>query len=113
MNERVEVDLGEKSLIIETGKVAKQAHGATIVRLGDTMILATVVEAKEVDEEQDFFPLFVDYREKTYAAGKIPGTPGSIDSVNDVLDKGILYIYTHVTKLLGYAGANYFKATGR
>jgi polyribonucleotide nucleotidyltransferase len=73
MNERVEVDLGGKSLIIETGKVAKQAHGATIVRLGDTMILATVVEAKEVDEEQDFFPLFVDYREKTYAAGKIPG----------------------------------------
>jgi len=73
MVERVEVDLGEKSLIIETGKVAKQAHGATIVRLGDTMILATVVEAKEVDEAQDFFPLFVDYREKTYAAGKIPG----------------------------------------
>ncbi len=73
MTERVEIDLGEKSLIIETGKVAKQAHGATIVRLGDTMILATVVEAKEVDEEQDFFPLFVDYREKTYAAGKIPG----------------------------------------
>jgi len=73
MNERVEVDLGGKSLIIETGKVAKQAHGATIVRLSDTMILATVVEAKEVDEEQDFFPLFVDYREKTYAAGKIPG----------------------------------------
>jgi len=71
--ERVEVDLGGKSLIIETGKVAKQAHGATIVRLGDTMILATVVEAKQVDEEQDFFPLFVDYREKAYAAGKIPG----------------------------------------
>ena len=73
MVERVEIDLGGKSLTIETGKVAKQAHGATTVRLGDTMILATVVEAKEVDEEQDFFPLFVDYREKTYAAGKIPG----------------------------------------
>jgi 4-hydroxy-2-oxoheptanedioate aldolase len=51
--------------------------------------------------------------EKMIAAGKIPGTPGSIDSVNGVLDKGILYIYTHVTKLLGYAGANYFKSTGR
>jgi len=73
MVERVEIDLGGKSLTIETGKWAKQAHGATIVRLGDTMILATVVEAKQVDEEQDFFPLFVDYREKTYAAGKIPG----------------------------------------
>jgi len=71
--ERVEVDLGGKSLSIETGKVAKQSHGATMVRLGDTMILATVVEAKQVDEEQDFFPLFVDYREKAYAAGKIPG----------------------------------------
>jgi polyribonucleotide nucleotidyltransferase len=73
MAERVEIDLGGKSLIIETGKVAKQAHGAATVRLGDTIILATVVEAKQVDEEQDFFPLFVDYREKTYAAGKIPG----------------------------------------
>jgi polyribonucleotide nucleotidyltransferase len=73
MVERVEIDLGGKSLVIETGKVAKQAHGAATVRLGDTIILATVVEAKQVDEEQDFFPLFVDYREKAYAAGKIPG----------------------------------------
>jgi polyribonucleotide nucleotidyltransferase len=73
MAERVEVDLGERSLIIETGKVAKQSHGAATVRCGDTIILASVVEAKHVDLEQDFFPLFVDYREKAYAAGKIPG----------------------------------------
>ena len=73
MNERVEVDLGGRSLIIETGKVAKQSHGAATVRSGDTIILATVVEAKQVDLEQDFLPLFVDYREKAYAAGKIPG----------------------------------------
>jgi polyribonucleotide nucleotidyltransferase len=73
MIERVEVDLGGRSLIIETGKVAKQSHGATTVRSGDTIILASVVEAKHVDLEQDFFPLFVDYREKAYAAGKIPG----------------------------------------
>ncbi len=73
MAERVEVDLGGRSLIIETGKVAKQSHGAATVRSGDTIILATVVEAKHVDLEQDFFPLFVDYREKAYAAGKIPG----------------------------------------
>ncbi|KPL03757.1 MAG: hypothetical protein AMJ73_05310 [candidate division Zixibacteria bacterium SM1_73] len=73
MAERVEVDLGGRSLIIETGKVAKQSHGAATVRSGDTIILATVVEAKQVDAEQDFFPLFVDYREKAYAAGKIPG----------------------------------------
>lgn len=73
MTERMETNLGEKNLTIETGKVAKQAHGSAIVRLGDTVILATVVEAKPVDEEQDFFPLLVDYREKAYAAGKIPG----------------------------------------
>jgi polyribonucleotide nucleotidyltransferase len=73
MHERVEVDLGGRSLIIETGKVARQSHGAATVRSGDTIILASVVEAKQVDLEQDFFPLFVDYREKAYAAGKIPG----------------------------------------
>jgi polyribonucleotide nucleotidyltransferase len=73
MVERIEINLDGKSLIIETGKVAKQAHGAVTVRSGDTIILATVVEAKQVDEEQDFFPLLVDYREKAYAAGKIPG----------------------------------------
>lgn len=73
MESRLEMDLGGKTLILETGKVAKQAHGSAMVRLGDTVILATVVEAKEVDEEKDYFPLFVDYREKSYAAGKIPG----------------------------------------
>jgi polyribonucleotide nucleotidyltransferase len=73
MEFRSEMDLGGKTLVVETGKVAKQAHGAAMVRLGDTVILATVVEAKEIDEDQDFFPLFVDYREKAYAAGKIPG----------------------------------------
>jgi len=51
--------------------------------------------------------------EKIIAAGKIPGTPGSIDSIKAVLDKGILYTYTHLTKLLGYAGADFFKAAGR
>ncbi len=73
MELRLEMELGGKTLTVETGKVAKQAHGAAMVRLGDTVILATAVEAKEVDEEQDFFPLLVDYREKAYAAGKIPG----------------------------------------
>jgi len=73
MESRLEIELDGKTLMVETGKVAKQAHGAAIVRLGDTVILATAVEAKQVDEEQDFFPLLVDYREKAYAAGKIPG----------------------------------------
>jgi polyribonucleotide nucleotidyltransferase len=73
MEFRRELDLGGKTLVVETGKVAKQAHGAAMVRLADTVILATAVEAKEIDEDQDYFPLFVDYREKAYAAGKIPG----------------------------------------
>jgi polyribonucleotide nucleotidyltransferase len=73
MEVKLQADLSGKILTVETGKVAKQAHGAAMVRLGDTMILATAVEAKPLDERQDFFPLLVDYREKAYAAGKIPG----------------------------------------
>jgi polyribonucleotide nucleotidyltransferase len=73
MEARLEIDLQGKTLIVETGKMAKQAHGSALVRLADTVILATAVEAKELDQEQDFFPLLVDYREKAYAAGKIPG----------------------------------------
>lgn len=69
---RVEKTIGENSLIIETGKLAKQAHGAVVVRYGDTVTLVTAVEG-EADEGRDFFPLVVDYREKTYAAGKFPG----------------------------------------
>jgi polyribonucleotide nucleotidyltransferase len=69
---RVERPFGTHSLIFETGKIAKQAHGAVIVRYGDTMTLTTAVEG-EADPGRDFFPLVVDYREKTYAAGKFPG----------------------------------------
>jgi polyribonucleotide nucleotidyltransferase len=69
---RVECQLGSGTLSLETGKIAKQAHGAVVVRYGDTMTLTTAVEG-EADETRDFFPLVVDYREKTYAAGKFPG----------------------------------------
>jgi polyribonucleotide nucleotidyltransferase len=69
---RVERILGRQKLIIETGRWAKQAHGAAVVTYGDTVTLVTAVEG-EADEERDFFPLVVDYREKTYAAGKFPG----------------------------------------
>src|ERR1700686_302401 len=69
---RVECLLGGQQLSLETGKLAEQAHGAVVVRLGDTVTLVTAVEG-EVDEGRDFFPLVVDYREKTYAAGKFPG----------------------------------------
>ena len=73
MEESYELDLDGKKLSIQIGKVARQADGAAIVRLADTMILATAVAAKEAIEGQDFFPLTVDYREKAYAAGRIPG----------------------------------------
>ena len=58
---------------IETGRLAKQAHGSVLVRYGDTMILAAVVGSKQPREGIDFLPLFVDYRERSYAGGKIPG----------------------------------------
>jgi len=71
--EKVGMQLGEKELSIETGKMAKQSHGAAVVRYGDTVVLGTVVASREPKEEVDYLPLFVEYREKTYAAGKIPG----------------------------------------
>ncbi|MBI5463531.1 MAG: polyribonucleotide nucleotidyltransferase [Ignavibacteriales bacterium] len=67
------VDLNGKMFSYETGRLAKQADGAVMVRYADTMVLATVVSAREAKEGQDFFPLQVEYREKTAAAGKIPG----------------------------------------
>jgi polyribonucleotide nucleotidyltransferase len=64
--------LGASNLVLETGKLAKQAHGAVTVRYGDTVALVAAVEGDPI-EGRDFFPLTVDYREKTYAAGKFPG----------------------------------------
>lgn len=68
-----EVEIGGKTFSIETGRYARQANGAVMVRYGDTMVLVTAVASDEVKEDQDFFPLQVEYREKTSAAGKIPG----------------------------------------
>jgi len=68
-----EINLGGKPLTLETGRLARQADGSVMIRYGDTMVLATVVSAREPKEGQDFFPLQVEYREKTAAAGKIPG----------------------------------------
>ncbi|MBN2289648.1 MAG: polyribonucleotide nucleotidyltransferase [Candidatus Glassbacteria bacterium] len=73
MIHKVEKVIGGRTLSIETGHVAKQAHGSALVRYGDTMILATVVASKEPKENCNFLPLFVDYRERSYAGGKIPG----------------------------------------
>ncbi len=71
--QRLEMPLGAHTLSIETGRMAKQADGAVVVRLGDTVVLATACAQKEPRVGVDFLPLTVDYRENTYAGGKIPG----------------------------------------
>ena len=68
-----EIDWAGKKLSIETGKIARQADGAVILRCGDTVILSTAVASKKANPDTDFFPLTVNYQEKYYAAGKIPG----------------------------------------
>jgi polyribonucleotide nucleotidyltransferase len=69
----VEIEVRKKPLRLETGLFAKQADGSVVVRYGDTVVLATAVAKKEARENIDFFPLTIDYQEKAYAAGKIPG----------------------------------------
>ena len=69
----VEVEVGGRTITLETGKLAKQANGAVLVRCEDTVVLATAVAREEMRENQDFFPLTVDVEERMYAAGKIPG----------------------------------------
>jgi polyribonucleotide nucleotidyltransferase len=73
MTHTVEVESNGLRMTLETGKVAKQADGAVVVRLGGSMVLATCVAAKSAKEAQDFFPLTVEYRERAYAGGRIPG----------------------------------------
>jgi polyribonucleotide nucleotidyltransferase len=73
MSHTVQLDINGLPFSIETGKVAKQAEGAVVVRYGGTMVLATCVAAKSAKEAQDFFPLTVEYRERMYAGGRIPG----------------------------------------
>ena len=70
---RVEIEWAGRPLILETGKIARQADGAVLATYGETVVLATVVSMKEPKPGLDFFPLTVNYQEKTYAAGKIPG----------------------------------------
>ncbi len=70
---RKDIDFAGKKLTLETGKIARQADGAVIATLGGTSVLCTVVGAKSVKDGQDFFPLTVNYQEKAFAAGKIPG----------------------------------------
>ena len=70
---RKELDWDCKKLVLETGKIARQADGAVLVSLGDTTVLATAVVMKTAKPGQDFFPLTVNYQEKAFSAGKIPG----------------------------------------
>ena len=70
---KVEIEWGGRPLILETGKIARQADGAVVATYGESVVLATVVSAKQPRFGQDFFPLTVNYQEKTFAAGKIPG----------------------------------------
>ena len=70
---RKSMPFGQHTLTIETGEIARQSHGSALVSLDDTVVLVTAVGQKSVKPGQDFFPLTVDYQEKTYAAGKIPG----------------------------------------
>jgi len=70
---RKQVDFGGNRLTLETGRMARQADGAVLVSIGETVVLVTAVGRREVKPGQDFFPLTVNYQEKTYAAGKIPG----------------------------------------
>lgn len=71
--ERLSINVGSTEIILETGRIAKQAQGAVLVTCGETMVLSAICVATELREGQDFFPLTVDYREKSFAAGRIPG----------------------------------------
>jgi len=73
MGTKFETKVGRENIVIETGKMAKQADGSCTVRLGGTVVLSSAVCSKNIRDNIDFFPLTVEYQEKTYAAGKIPG----------------------------------------
>src|SRR6201993_1311756 len=70
---RKELDWGGRKLVLETGKIARQADGAVLISYGETIVLCTAVGVKTSKPGQDFFPLTVNYQEKAFAAGKIPG----------------------------------------
>jgi polyribonucleotide nucleotidyltransferase len=84
----VKVAVGRESLCFNTGYLAKQADGSVAVSYGETVVFASAVISRDVREGQDFFPLTVDYREKTYAGGRIPG--GFIKRENRPSDREVL-----------------------
>jgi len=72
-SKKVTFQYGANQVTIETGEIARQADGAVVVTMGDTVVLVTATARKVADPNKDFFPLTVNYVEKTYAAGRIPG----------------------------------------
>ncbi|MEW6066879.1 MAG: polyribonucleotide nucleotidyltransferase [Nitrospirota bacterium] len=119
---KIEIDIRGKRLILETGRLAKQADGAVIAQYGDTVVLATTVAAKTQKEGLDFFPLTVDYQEKAYSAGKIPGgffkregrpsekeilTSRLIDRpIRPLFPKGFFYETQGIVNVLSYGDEN-------
>lgn len=119
---KLELDINGKQLIVETGLMARQSDGAVVIRYGDTMILATIVADKNAKEGLNFFPLTVDYQEKTYAAGKIPGgffkregkpsekeilTSRLIDRpIRPLFPKGFYYETQGIVSVLSYGDEN-------
>src|SRR5258705_3432207 len=73
MSEKATAPIGDKQIIIEAGKLAKQADGAVTVQMGETIVMIAAVAASKAKPGQDFFPLTVDYRERAASAGKFPG----------------------------------------
>ena len=112
MQKTVSADLGGRTISIETGRIAKQASGAVVVRHGDSVILVTAVWNPKVDPSRGWLPLFVDYREKAYAAGKIPGgffkregRPGEAETLNSrLIDRPLRPLfpdgYLHETQIM-------------
>ncbi len=119
---KVECEIKGKPLIIETGQMARQSDGAVVIKYGDTIVLATAVAAKTAKEGLNFFPLTVDYQEKTYSAGKIPGgffkregrpsekeilTSRLIDRpIRPLFPKGFFYETQGIVSVLSYGDEN-------
>lgn len=72
-NKSLKIKFGKNDLILEAGRIAKQANGSVTVTYGSTVILVTACMSRDIKEGRDFFPLTVEYQEKTYAAGRFPG----------------------------------------
>ncbi|MCX7793741.1 MAG: polyribonucleotide nucleotidyltransferase [Thermodesulfovibrionales bacterium] len=120
--QRVEIEFRGKKLSLETGEIAKQSDGAVLATYGDTVVLATVVAAKKASEVFDFIPLTIDYQEKAYSAGKIPGgyfkregkpsekeilTSRLIDRpIRPLLPKGFFYETQGIVSVLSYGDEN-------